>query len=99
MAISPSLVFKSTTDVDTDLVNKTEKTIDEKLSDPAFVKQWQCGGDGDYHWKFSIEGIFSQADKEEIISRYTAAGWSRVEVTNSSELGQLSGKCLITLYY
>ena len=80
------------------LIDFVERHVDKKLSDFDYVQQWRCGLEGHVFYRFAIPGVATEADKEELIRRYKAAGWGEVVCQNSSENGERPGMFGITLY-
>lgn len=98
MAIKPEDCADSYT---TAVVAEIEQYIDGRMSDARWVHDWRRGPDpetGLSFWDHIIRYELNSATKNEVIRRYTEAGWKRVKVLNSSENRERPGICCVTLY-
>ena len=85
--------------VDEMLVDKIVQYIDNKLSDPSWIKDWRYGegtNKNPWYWRVSFPGYVNQNEKDEICRRYQEVGW-KVDVLNSNETGEPCGMIGITL--
>lgn len=66
--------------------------------DRGFVNH--AGGDWYKDRTYAILMVeLSEKEKKEVEQTYLAAGWSKVEVKNSSENGERPGLCQVTVWY
>lgn len=95
MPVGPQKIFDQ---LSLDYTSVAIKTIDSCLLDPEWVKNWRYGTPDKPYWKIICKGEANYADKVFLIRQYTQAGWSMVEVLNSSENNERAGLSEITLY-
>lgn len=84
--------------VDALLVSRIIETINLKLSDPRWVKDWRCGGIENPHYRFVQNGTVNDRDKEELIRLFRNSGWGAVKVSNSEDNGERPGLVQVILY-
>lgn len=84
--------------LDMEKLNAAIADIDRKLSDPNWTSDWVCNKEVNPTYRFAYRGSLTEAEKQELIDAYLAAGWGKVEVRNSEDDGERSGMWGITLF-
>jgi len=81
-------------------VEKVINLIDNLLQDKQWVKTNRRVGNGNSYFVFIGEGELTEYEKWNIGVSYgpEGAGWSNVEVINSSENGERGGMWMVTLH-
>jgi hypothetical protein len=74
------------------------KAVNKNLTNPRWVRNMKIGGEENPHWKILAWGEATESDKDEIRKALNDAGWTRIEMHNSSEIGKLPGTFRLTLY-
>lgn len=83
--------------IDQSIVSRVIRTIDGKLSDPTYAREWMCNSDTNPTYRFAIPGSVTDYEKKAIINTYMNVGWGTVEVKNSSENGERPGMVGVVL--
>ena len=84
--------------VSNDFVDEALTEVQTRLNDPKWVRDMRYGTDQDPYYKFVVRGHASAGDKTAISDALTTAGWYRIVVTNSEDLGERPGLCGIQIY-
>ncbi len=98
MPIGPQQSLMKTNIISQERLEKAYAEIDAHLSNPSYMRDTQYGGEENPWWDIMIRFQLTPGEKERIIFEYTRAGWSKVEVMNSSENNERPGLCGIRLY-
>lgn len=98
MPLGPHQIAKEIDPVDREFLWVVFSEIDSKLRNSKWVKDWRCGGVGPLKWwNFPFTYELSPYQKEAIAEAYKKAGWTDVQVTNSSEKGERPGVSVVRL--
>lgn len=62
-----------------------ERSVDQQLSDPVWVKNSLTVHEGRQGYRFIQLGEMNEAEMQEVKRRYIEAGWSHVEIVNLGE--------------
>jgi hypothetical protein len=84
----------------TTLVNSLESQIDAILGNPQKALETALGKPRQEYWVFRFDGYLTKAGKEALIAKYVnqSAGWKKMTVNNSKDIGEAPGTISITLY-
>jgi hypothetical protein len=88
---------KATLDGKTGLAQTILQDMQEKLTDPAWLRNWRSGPKDNPRFAFTYPGTLTEGDKKEIVDAYLAAGWGSVVCSNSEDNGERPGMCGVTI--